>query len=474
MSGRRGAVTDTGSATIVRPGRGKVLVVGMDGVRYDRLARSSATAPVLHGLMATGAHGSGLLPYGEVDGQAEGGPSTSMAYTDSGPGWSSVLTGVWPDRHGVTGNDFEGADYVRHPDFLSRAAAARPGLRTAAAVSWPELIDRGTLGPGVGERARYDGESDGYEQADRLVADTAVRWLSEGDPDALFVYFGATDEAGHATGPLGPAYDRALLAQDAHLGRLLDAIAARRRDPARADERWTVLVTTDHGHLDTGGHGGDTHAEREIFVVLAELGTGVGPGAAAEPARAVEPGTADAGSAGRASGKPGTDGPADQDGPGGPGDPDRPGDPDGAPGANSTGSAHSPDGTHSPDGADSTGGTATAHSLSGTHGPSPTHSTHSTHSTADAHNIGGTHSPHSVTGTYSPGRTAGADGGPRTPRTPGGTPLGSPALVDIAPTVLDRLGVRVDPDWGLAGRVLPRPAAAPSPSLTPPPTPERS
>ena len=251
---------------------GKVLVVGMDGLRYDRLMREPSHAPVLHGLMAAGAHGTSLLPYGEVDGQADGGPSTSMAYTDSGPGWSSVLTGVWPDRHGVTGNDFKGADYACYPDFLTRAARARPGLRTAAAVSWPALIRRGTLGRAIGRRVRHNGESKGYETADRRVARTALRWLTKFEPDVMFVYFGATDEAGHATGPLSPAYDRALLAQDAHLGRLLEAIEARRRDPGHADEHWTVLVTTDHGHLDTGGHGGATHAEREVFVILAEPG----------------------------------------------------------------------------------------------------------------------------------------------------------------------------------------------------------
>ena len=251
---------------------GKVLVVGMDGLRYDLLTRSPAVAPVLHGLMAAGAHGTSLLPYGEVDGQAPDGPSTSMAYTDSGPGWSSVLTGVWPDRHGVRGNDFAGADYARYPDFLSRAGTARRRLRTAAAVSWPELIRRGTLGPAIGRRVRYDGETDGYGTADRLVARTAERWLSQDDPDAVFVYFGATDEAAHAMGPHSPAYDRALLTQDTHLGWLLAAVNTRRLDPARARERWTVLVTTDHGHLDTGGHGGDTRAEREVFVVLAEPG----------------------------------------------------------------------------------------------------------------------------------------------------------------------------------------------------------
>ncbi|WP_406446224.1 alkaline phosphatase family protein [Streptomyces sp. NBC_00631] len=320
--------------------RDRVLVVGMDGLRPDRLPlprpsaggtpgplRSPSHAPVLHGLLTSGAHGTSLLPYGEADGQAEGGPSTSMAYTDSGPGWSSVLTGVWPDRHGVTGNDFHGADYARHPDFLTRAVAARPGLRTATVVSWPELVHRGTLGPAIGSRIHYDGESDGYATADDLVARAAVRRLAEHDPDLLFVYFGGTDEAGHATGPLSTAYDAALLAQDTHLGRLLAAIGAR-----RSDERWTVLVTTDHGHLDTGGHGGDTRAEREVFVILAEPGT---------------------------------------------------------------------------------------------------------------------------------------------PGTPGGTLLDTPRLVDIAPTVLDRLGIPVDPAWGWEGRVLPRPATSPTSPDTSPPSPEK-
>ena len=298
----------------VRDQRPKVLVVGMDGLRYDRLTRSPSTAPVLHALMATGAVGTSLLPYGRADDE----PSTGTAYTDSGPGWSSILTGVWPERHGVTGNDFKGADYARYPDFMTRAARARPGLRTAAAVSWPALVRRGTLGRAIGRRVRHNGESRGYETADRRVARTALRWLTTSDPDVLFVYFGATDEAGHDTGPLSPAYDRALLAQDAHLGRLLEAIDARASDPRRAEERWTVLVTTDHGHLDSGGHGGDSRAEREVFVVLAEPGG---------PAR------------------------------------------------------------------------------------------------------------------------------------PGGTRLDTPRLIDIAPTVLDRLGIPVDPAWGLQGRVLPGPTA---------------
>ncbi|MFJ7335255.1 alkaline phosphatase family protein [Streptomyces sp. NPDC101116] len=336
--------------------RPKVLVIGMDGLRHDRLTRSPANAPVLHALMAEGTAGTSLLPYGRAD----DGPSNGTAYTDSGPGWSSILTGVWPERHGVTGNDFAGADYARYPDFLTRAVTARPGLRTAAAVSWPALVRRGTLGRAIGRRVRYNGEFWGYERADRRVARTALRWLAKGDPDVVFVYFGATDEAGHATGPLSPAYDRALRAQDAHLGRLLAAIDARRSAPGRAGERWTVLVTTDHGHLDSGGHGGDSRAEREVFVVLAEPG-------GLEGFRLTRPGE--------------------------------------------------PAGTR----------------RDALRGPAST----------------------PLTEPRKPEGTTPLD----TPGGPVGAPLDTPRLIDIAPTVLDRLGIPVDPGWGLQGRVLPGPTA---------------
>ena len=33
--------------------------------------------------------------------------------TISGPGWSSILTGVWADKHGVLDNDFKVKHYVK-------------------------------------------------------------------------------------------------------------------------------------------------------------------------------------------------------------------------------------------------------------------------------------------------------------------------------------------------------------------------
>jgi arylsulfatase A-like enzyme len=52
---------------------------------------------------------------------------------------------------------------------------------------------------------------------------------------------------------------------DAQVGRIVAAVDA--RAAARPSERWTIVATTDHGHLPEGGHGGQTRDETAIFVI---------------------------------------------------------------------------------------------------------------------------------------------------------------------------------------------------------------
>ena len=62
----------------------KVLLIGLDGVRVDILAQ--AHTPNIDALIANGT----------FSGEAQTRPPTV-----SGPGWSSMLTGVWGDKHKV-------------------------------------------------------------------------------------------------------------------------------------------------------------------------------------------------------------------------------------------------------------------------------------------------------------------------------------------------------------------------------------
>ncbi|MFI7152286.1 alkaline phosphatase family protein [Nonomuraea sp. NPDC050022] len=303
----------------------KVLVVGMDGLRFDRLV--ALEPPVLSGLMSAGAYGTSLLPYGEAaaprtespgeivpEGTAASGEgagtsgeditsgedtatsgggagssgeisSSSAASdlvssrrvirsrTDSGPGWSSIATGVWPDKHGVVDNAFTSPQFAKYPDFLTRANTARPDLTTAAFFSWAALADHGAFGPAIGTRLALDGYAITWPTADKQVTAAAENHLANTGADLTFVYLGETDEVAHDLGPHCPEYTEALHTQDAYLGRFLDAIRDR---PTFAGERWTVLVTTDHGHVDEGGHGGTSIEERTVFVIAARLNMDLG------------------------------------------------------------------------------------------------------------------------------------------------------------------------------------------------------
>ncbi|MEU8619288.1 alkaline phosphatase family protein [Streptomyces sp. NPDC048623] len=235
----------------------KVLVVGMDGLRHDRI--DAAKAPNLKSLMANGTYGRSLLY------------ANPMAGTLSGPGWSTISTGVWPDKHGVKDNTFTGRAYGTYPGFLARLNQLRPDLSLFAAVDWPELDTYGTVTPGADAKLVY---ANNYAVNDALITDATEDILRNQNPDVVFVYFGETDEIGHAYGAASQKYLDAIDVQDAYLGRLLAAIKAR---PAYATERWTVIVATDHGHTDAGGHGGSSIEERRTFVLA--QGPGIAAGA---------------------------------------------------------------------------------------------------------------------------------------------------------------------------------------------------
>lgn len=151
------------------------------------------------------------------------------------------------------------------------AAADGPVLRHLIATG-TYAITQGTFGPAIDLRVRFDGERHGFFAEDVRIADVAAELLAEQSTDVAFVYFGGVDEAGHQTGPLSTSYRQRLEAVDAMVGRLLGAVRGR---ITYADENWLVLVTTDHGHRDNGGHGRKSDAERAIFVIAN------GPGIAA-------------------------------------------------------------------------------------------------------------------------------------------------------------------------------------------------
>ena len=239
--------------------RRKVLLVGWDGVRDDTARRLAL--PALTELADAGCWWTTTLP--DVD----------VAPTVTAVGWSTILTGVWPDDHGVLANEEELNRLHRYPEVLTTAFCERPALATygaASALIFGTTFGPGPLfGPGVRtvdwvDRRHYPGK---FTETDPLIQEAAERQLREEDPDLAFVYLGETDQIAHDFGT-GVEYEGAIARQDDRLATLIDCLRSRENF---ADEEWLVMVTTDHGHLDEGGHGGGSWQERQSFVVAGVL-----------------------------------------------------------------------------------------------------------------------------------------------------------------------------------------------------------
>jgi predicted AlkP superfamily pyrophosphatase or phosphodiesterase len=249
--------------TTVGPRTRHVLVVGIDGVRLDVLDRLAT--PRLDEVREAG-----FLAPVQID---EDTP------TMSGPCWATIATGVRIGKHGVWANDLSGNRLVAFPDFATRLARGF-GRRTLVAAAWDPLVlarDGGPLFAAPSRLVYVAAEAhtaEAWEIADEAVTVGAETMLRRDPIDAAFVYLGAADETAHLHG-CGARYEASVENADARLGRLLDAVRSR---PGYASEDWTVLVVTDHGHVDEGGHGGRSEVERTAWIAC--CGPDVEPGAA--------------------------------------------------------------------------------------------------------------------------------------------------------------------------------------------------
>lgn len=236
--------------------RPHILFVGIDGVRYDTLLELNT--PALDRVAAQG-----FLHDLQVN---AAGP------TISGPSWSTMVSGVLPPTHRIFDNDLTDHDLARYPDFITLATRAFPGLQTFAGADWEPLVSSHSGGPifaGGGflsdRRRGKDATAADWHDGDQQVTDLAVQHLAglESEPGSItFVYQHGVDTAGHREG-VGDRYREFIEASDRRLDQLLRVIDER---PGRDHEDWLIIVATDHGHLDEGGHGGDHPAERTAWI----------------------------------------------------------------------------------------------------------------------------------------------------------------------------------------------------------------
>lgn len=196
---------------------GRVVLIVVDGLRVDAFNEMEYVSSLKDSAACF------VLETGQ--------PSLSL------PSSAVIATGAWQDVTGVTTNWFKGP--VRQDSLFSLARDS--GLTTAIAgeEEWGKLF--GDLATKAYTR-KWDGA---YVTFDEETQAKAIEFLRE-NPALLLVHFVDTDMAGHDFGGASAEYRRSAR----HIDTLIAGIHR------HLDQGTILLVTSDHGQTDRGGHGG--------------------------------------------------------------------------------------------------------------------------------------------------------------------------------------------------------------------------
>lgn len=186
-------------------------------------------------------------------------PQPSLSY----PNWTTIVSGAPPYVSGVVTNWHEGGSPV---ETLFDTVAAG-GVKTVfvGPSDFSELY-------GVDSKvtAAYQRDWD-TEYLSGTYVDEALRLAGLHEPALLVVHLPDIDEAGHSFGGASDEYARTVSRVDQDLGRLVDGLQ---------DGGTVFAVVADHGHIDTGGHGGWESVVTSVPGVFSGPGIRLGSGTA--------------------------------------------------------------------------------------------------------------------------------------------------------------------------------------------------
>jgi predicted AlkP superfamily pyrophosphatase or phosphodiesterase len=238
----------------------KAIIIGYDGCRADVLTEMRYEKSAIKDILAHG--GSLKLSYcGGVNYPAENTQDTSTA-----PGWCSVLTGVWADKHGVTANGITKS--MEYKTLLTSLVEDKIIDSSTFITRWKGHFDKKNA-TYLEEKAYC--EENGLNVAfnrcknDEASYEYALNEIGKTDcADFIFVIYEPTDSVGHDYGFTinNPDYKEAFQEADLYGIETLNAIMQRE---TYNTEDWLIIVTSDHGGIGTD-HVGDSIQERMTFI----------------------------------------------------------------------------------------------------------------------------------------------------------------------------------------------------------------
>ncbi len=239
----------------------KAIIIGYDGCRADALDLAKGSDSGIKKMLDNGAE-MHLIYAGGVNY-----PEVNTQDTSTAPGWCSILTGVWADKTGITGNGI--TKTLEYKTLITSLTENETIDSASFTTSWN--------GHFVTDNSTYKDEKAYCEEkgldidfnfcsSDTNSANTVIKDLKqENCSDFLFAIYEGTDHAGHAFGfsTNNAIYQVGFRINDVLAHKTLKAIEAR---DTYETEDWLIIITSDHGGFGTG-HGGPSIQERMTFIV---------------------------------------------------------------------------------------------------------------------------------------------------------------------------------------------------------------
>lgn len=219
--------------------RPTIILISFDGFRWDYI--DMAETPNLDRLVANGVRAGSLIP---------------SFPTKTFPNHYTIVTGLYPDHHGVVANNMYDPEFDARFSLGDRDAVAdarwyggEPIWVTAekqgqitATFFWP-----GTAAAIGGVRPThwrpYDGSVPNSERVARVLE--WIRLPEDERPTFLSLYFSDVDDLGHEFGAESPEVIQGIAQMDSLLGQLLQGL-----DEDGVTAQVNFIVTSDHGMTD--------------------------------------------------------------------------------------------------------------------------------------------------------------------------------------------------------------------------------
>ncbi|MHA1593370.1 MAG: alkaline phosphatase family protein [Candidatus Baldrarchaeia archaeon] len=231
----------TGLLEKPQPYGNHVIVIFIDGARPDMVKKANTSN--MDELLGNGVYFSNAFCY-----------TPSLSH----PGTVCLLTGTRPAISGVVSNwqKFPGGMEI---DNIFRIVKEANGTTahigdTGVAQYFGRYVDY--VGPPLKDYG-------GIEEWDEAVFNTSIEIIKNVKPTFMVIHFSTVDEYGHMYGGVSEQYKKAIEKTDQYIGKIIDAL----KDAGIYNDALIVLFS-DHGHIDRGGHGGSEEVARKILLVF--------------------------------------------------------------------------------------------------------------------------------------------------------------------------------------------------------------